>query len=85
MLKVKQASVAKLIDKELLEGKGMDAIMERFQNSVLVHALNLRGGNISQTAVLLKTHRNNVIRWMNEAGIRREHGYPSAIPGSTID
>lgn len=69
MIPVKQSSVTELIDKELKEGRGIEAIMERFHNSVIVHALNATKGNQSRAAVLLKTHRNNLVRWMKEEGI----------------
>lgn len=78
MLAIKQQSVAELIDKELLAGRGIEAIMGRFQNSVIVHALHVKEGNVSRAAVLLKTHRNNVIRWMKEAGIHRSQDDPTA-------
>jgi DNA-binding NtrC family response regulator len=65
-LVVRNATVADYIEKALLEGKGVEEILMRFKNSVIVHALTLREGNVSQAAVLLKTHRNNLVRWIHE-------------------
>jgi DNA-binding NtrC family response regulator len=70
-LKVKQQSVIDLINKELQDGRGIEAINERFHNCVLVQALTLTNGNVSRAAVILKTSRNNVIRWMKESGVDR--------------
>lgn len=71
MLKIQQQSVEDLILKEIDEGKGYQAITERFHNSVIVGALTRTRGNVSRAAILLKVHRNNLIRWMRESGIDR--------------
>jgi DNA-binding NtrC family response regulator len=68
-IRVKQQSVIDLINKELQEGRGIEAIGERFHNCVIVQALTLTGGNVSRAAVILKTARNNLVRWMQESGI----------------
>lgn len=66
---IKPPSVRELIGSALSKGQSVEEIMERFQHSVIVYALEQTKGNISQAAALLKTHRNNLIRWMHEAGI----------------
>ena len=70
-IEIKQQSVEDLIVKELNEGRGYRAIIERFQNSVVVGALTLTHGNVTRAAVLLKVHRNNLIRWMRMSGLDR--------------
>lgn len=74
MIPVTQKSVTELIEKELKDGRGIEAIVERCHLSVVVHALNMTHGNQSQAARLLKTHRNNLVRWIQEAKI--QHRYP---------
>ena len=69
MIHVHNKTVASLIAKEIREGRGADEIMHRFRNSVIVQALTMNGWNISHAAQALKTHRNNLINWMREAGI----------------
>jgi DNA-binding NtrC family response regulator len=67
---VQQRSVEELIDLNLLtHGRGIDEILSRFKNTVIVRALALKGGNASQAAELLKTHRTSLIRWMKEYGL----------------
>jgi DNA-binding NtrC family response regulator len=64
---VQQRSIEELIDRNLLEHKrGMDEIMDRFQNTVIVRALALKAGNVSQTAVLLQVTRTTLVRWMDK-------------------
>ena len=68
---VQQHSVEELIDRNLLEHKrSMDEIMDRFRNTVIVRALAIHTGNISRTAVTLKTNRTTLVRWMDEFGLR---------------
>ena len=50
--------------------RSIDEIMDRFRNTVLVRALAIKGGNITQTAAMLKVHRNTLLRWLNEFGLR---------------
>lgn len=70
-IQIKQQSVIDLINKELQEGKGIEAISGRFYNCVIVQALTLTNGNVSRAAVILKTARNNLVRWMKESGVDR--------------
>lgn len=69
LTKIQQQSVDDLIGKELADGRGIEAIMQRFQNCVIVKALELTDGNQTQAAALLKTHRNNLVRWIHENNI----------------
>lgn len=67
-----QASVRRLITKELIiDQRGIDTILERFKNCVIVCALRHTRGNVTMAARLLKTSRNNLMRWMAESGIDR--------------
>jgi transcriptional regulator with PAS, ATPase and Fis domain len=64
---IQQRSVEELIDRNLLEHKrSMAAIMDRFQNTVIVRALALKAGNVSQTAELLQVNRTTLVRWMDK-------------------
>jgi hypothetical protein len=68
--KVKQQSVRDLIDKEIVfERRGIEDVMLRFRNAILVRVLTLNDGNIPQTAKMLDTADENVRRWMREAGL----------------
>jgi DNA-binding NtrC family response regulator len=78
-LRVKNKNVAELIDKFIGDGVGMDQIMLRFRNSVVVRALTLTEGNVSRAAVLLKTHRNNVYDWLREYKMHEEAIIAEAI------
>jgi DNA-binding NtrC family response regulator len=69
MIQVRQKSVEELIDKELYEGRGADEILDRFRNCVVVRALNIKEGNITKTAEMLKCHRNTLTHWMDEGKI----------------
>ena len=77
---LKNATVADYIDKALREGKGMEEILLRFKNSVIVRALELQEGNVSQSAILLKTARNNLIRWMQEYRIAEQAPNQDELP-----
>ena len=78
-LKVKNKNVAQLIDKFIGDGVGIDNIMLRFRNSVIVHALTLTEGNVTRAALLLKTHRNNLERWLKEYRLEEEYVIAEAI------
>jgi DNA-binding NtrC family response regulator len=68
---VEQRSMEELIDINLLKHeRSIEQICERFKNTVIVRALEIKGGNVSQAAVLLKTNRNNLVRWIQEFGIK---------------
>lgn len=70
---VQQHSVEELIDRNLVEHKrSMDEIINRFRNTVIVRALALNGGNITQTAHQLQTDRTTLVRWMDEFGLRED-------------
>lgn len=70
---IQQRSVDELIERNLLLHKrGMDEIWKRFRNTVVIKAITLSNGNISETARLLKVHRNTVDRWIDEFGLRRK-------------
>jgi DNA-binding NtrC family response regulator len=66
MREVKQQSVRELIEQYLDEGVGLEDMVKRFRNSVVVHAMARSNGNQVHAAKLLKTHRNNLVRWLNE-------------------
>lgn len=70
---VKQQSVKELIDKEIGEGRGIDNIVERFKNCVLTRALEMSEGNKTSAAKLLKCHRNNIQRWIDEFGLHEQY------------
>jgi DNA-binding NtrC family response regulator len=77
---LKNATVADYIDKALRDGKGIDEILMRFKNSVVVRALTLQDGNVTQAAILLKTARNNLIRWMQEYRIAEQAPNQDELP-----
>lgn len=52
MIPVTQKSVTELIEKELEDGRGIEAIVERFHLSVVVHALNMTNGNQTEAACI---------------------------------
>lgn len=83
-IKLKQRSVIELIDKNIHDGRGIEEIMDRFRNSVIVEALTLNQGNVSHTAVMLQTSRNNLIRWMQYHKIDREAFRPAPHPKSQL-
>lgn len=66
MRDVRQQSVKELIDKHLDEGDTYYEIIDRFSNSLVVHALAKTHGNISQAAKVLGIHRHNVERFMTK-------------------
>jgi DNA-binding NtrC family response regulator len=67
---IQQRSVEELIDRNLLDHKrGIDEIMDRFRNTIVVRALTLCDGNQTEACRILKTHRSNLERWMREAGL----------------
>ena len=70
-LEVRNPTVADLIDKEFRERRGMDEIVMRFTNSLIVRALTLQEGNVSHAAILLNIDRNELVRWMLESGIAK--------------
>lgn len=71
--KVVQQSVVELIDKEIADGRGMENIVERFKNCVLTRALEMTEGNKCGAAKLLKCHRNNIQRWIDEFGLHEQY------------
>lgn len=73
MLKVKNKSVAQLIDKFVGDGVGIDSMMVRFRNSVIVHVLAQTDGNISHAARVLKTGRESIYRWLREYKIEEDY------------
>lgn len=72
MKQLQQRSVAELIDSYLEDGFGLDEIMDLFCNSVMVHALGRNHGNVSETARMLKIHRNTAQRFMNKYHVHRK-------------
>ena len=67
---IQQRSVEELIDRALNHhNRPIDDIMFRFRNTVIVRALMLCEGNITRTAAKLRTSRENLNRWMREAGL----------------
>ena len=71
-LKVKNKNVAELIEKFIEDGLGIDDIMLRFRNSVIVHAMTLTEGNVTHAARVLKTGRENMYRWIKEYEVREK-------------
>lgn len=68
---VQQRSIQDLIDKNLMEHRrGIDEMMARFRNTIIVRALAITGGNITKTAELLRTTRTTLVRWMDEFNLR---------------
>lgn len=68
---VQQRSVEDLIDINLLNHKrSIDEILDRFRNTVVVRALHLSDGNITDAARLLQAHRSTLVRWMDQFGLR---------------
>ena len=72
MFKVKQRSVAELIDKHLAEQHGVEEITRRFRNSVIVRALEKANGNVTHAAKLLRVHRNSIQRWKKFYEVRAQ-------------
>lgn len=72
-----QRSVDELIGKELHDGRGIEEIVDRFKNRVVVHALQICDGNQSHAALLLKTHRNNVVHWIHKYDL--DPHYPEQV------
>ena len=70
-MKGKQASVLQLIEKELRDGRSAEEIVRRFRNCVMIRALELCDWNQLRAAALLKTHRNNLVRWIQEYKLER--------------
>lgn len=68
----KQKSVEELILQEIADGRGIENILFRFRNSVIIGALNQANGNVTHASELLKCHRNNLHRWMREADMTEE-------------
>jgi len=69
MIVVKQQSVEALILKELGEKRGLDEIMERFKNSVVVATLTRTNGNIKSAALILKMRHDTLRDYMKESDI----------------
>jgi len=68
---IQQRSVEELLDRALLvHHRSIDDILFRFRNTVIVKALVLCEGNVTRTAAMLQTSRENLNRWMREAGLR---------------
>lgn len=72
-----QRSVDELIAKELHDGRSIEEIVDRFKNRVVVHALQICDGNQTHAAALLKTHRNNVVHWINKYDLNPH--YPEQV------
>jgi DNA-binding NtrC family response regulator len=72
-LEVHNPTVADFIDKELREHRGLDEIVTRFKNSVIVRALSLQEGDVSLAAILLKTDQSTLTRWMEEYRIAERY------------
>jgi DNA-binding NtrC family response regulator len=69
---IQQRSVEELIDRNLLEHKrGMGEILDRFQNTVVIRALELRQGNITHAAAMLQVTRTTLVAWMDKFGLRQ--------------
>lgn len=62
------SEVAEVIKQEVLEGRGMAEMVEHFRHLVITYVLEINKGNKTHTANILKTHRNNLARWLKEAG-----------------
>jgi DNA-binding NtrC family response regulator len=68
--KVQQRSVEALIDLNLIKHRRSgEEIMDGFRNTLIVRALALNAGNISQTAIMLQVNRTLLIRWMRKYGL----------------
>lgn len=76
-LRVKQKSIAELIDQFIDQGNGIDDMMLRFRNSVIVRAMTLTEGNITHAARSLKTGRENLYRWLEEYKVRETEFLPT--------
>jgi DNA-binding NtrC family response regulator len=83
-LKVRNKNVAELIDKFVGDGVGIDSMMLRFRNSVIVRALTLTSGNITHAAAMLKTHRSNLERWLRASSNRESINSNDADARSSI-
>lgn len=74
---VQQKSVEELIDVNLLQHKrSADEILDRFRNTVIVRALALSDGNITDAARLLQVNRTTLVRWMDQFGLRGKEDEP---------
>jgi DNA-binding NtrC family response regulator len=67
---IQQRSVEELIDRNLMHHhRGLEELLARFRNTVIVRALALSDGKIRKAAELLKTDPGRLESLMDEAGI----------------
>ena len=58
--------ISTAINTELSSGRSYDEIYRRWLSCVVYCAMNRSKGNITETARLLKVHRNTLERWLKE-------------------
>lgn len=59
------------IELKLNAGKGMEDIISDIRREIITTVLDETGFNVSRASIKLKCHRNTLIRWIRELGIKR--------------
>lgn len=64
MPNIQQRSVEQLIERNLLiHNRGVNEILDRFRNTVIIKALDLCSGNVARAAKMLKISENELQAW----------------------
>lgn len=59
-----EANYFRLAEQVIDENIHPDVAMSQFQRALVIHALELEGGNQCKTAIRLGVHRNTLGRWL---------------------